>query len=39
MVWGYIDSATPPVLEVASGNTVTLHSFPAGNRRLGVTQN
>jgi hypothetical protein len=39
MVWGYIDIATPPVLEVASGDTVTLHSFPAGNRRLGVTQN
>src|ERR1700750_138694 len=30
MVWGYIDSTTPPVLEVASGDTVTLHSFPAG---------
>src|SRR6476469_2497083 len=30
MVWGYLDSATPPVLEIASGDTVTLHSFPAG---------
>ena len=30
MVWGYIDSATPPVLEIASGDIVTLHSFPAG---------
>ena len=32
MVWGYIDSATPPVLEIASGDTVTLHSFPAGGK-------
>ena len=30
MVWGYLDSATKPVLEVASGDTVTLSSFPAG---------
>ena len=30
MVWGYIDSTTEPVLRVASGDTVTLHSFPAG---------
>ena len=30
MVWGYLDSTTPPVLRVASGDTVTLHSFPAG---------
>lgn len=30
MVWGYLDSATKPVLRVASGDTVTLHSFPAG---------
>ena len=34
MVWGYIDSATPPVLEVASGDTVTLHSFPAGGKEF-----
>jgi acetamidase/formamidase len=32
MVWGYIDSTTPPVLEVASGDLVTLHSFPAGGK-------
>ena len=32
MVWGYLDSATPPVLRVASGDTVTLHSFPAGGK-------
>ncbi len=32
MVWGYIDSTTKPVLEVASGDTVTLHSFPAGGK-------
>ena len=32
MVWGYLDSATPPVLEIASGDTVTLHSFPAGGK-------
>ncbi len=30
MVWGYLDAATSPVLHVASGDTVTLHSFPAG---------
>ncbi len=30
MVRGYLDAATPPVLRVASGDTVTLHSFPAG---------
>jgi acetamidase/formamidase len=30
MVWGYMDATTPPVLEVASGDVVTLHSFPAG---------
>lgn len=30
MVWGYLDSALKPVLRVASGDTVTLHSFPAG---------
>ena len=32
MVWGYIDSTTKPVLEIASGDTVTLHSFPAGGK-------
>ena len=32
MVWGYLDSSTPPVLEVSSGDTVTLHSFPAGGK-------
>ncbi len=30
MVWGYLDAETPPVLEVESGDIVTLHSFPAG---------
>jgi acetamidase/formamidase len=30
MVWGYMDAATPPVLEVESGDIVTLHSYPAG---------
>ena len=32
MVLGYFDAARPPVLEMASGDTVTLHSFPAGGR-------
>ena len=32
MVWGYVDSTTKPVLEIASGDTVTLHSFPAGGK-------
>ena len=32
MVWGYLDSAVKPVLSVASGDTVTLHSFPAGGK-------
>ena len=32
MVWGYLDSTTPPVLEVTSGDVVTLHSFPAGGK-------
>jgi acetamidase/formamidase len=32
MVWGYLDSSTPPVLEVDSGDIVTLHSFPAGGK-------
>jgi acetamidase/formamidase len=30
MVYGYLDATTPPVLEVDSGDSVTLHSFPAG---------
>ena len=30
MVLGYLDATTPPVLEVESGDTVLLHSFPAG---------
>jgi acetamidase/formamidase len=30
MVLGYLDATTPPVLTVESGDTVTLHSFPAG---------
>ena len=30
MVLGYLDAATPPVLRVASGDTVSLTSFPAG---------
>ncbi|WP_431206250.1 acetamidase/formamidase family protein [Bradyrhizobium betae] len=32
MVWGYLDCNTPPVLEVSSGDSVTLHSFPAGGK-------
>ncbi|UGY17489.1 acetamidase/formamidase family protein [Bradyrhizobium septentrionale] len=32
MVWGYLDSASPPVLTVESGDSVTLHSFPAGGK-------
>ncbi len=32
MVWGYLDSTTTPVLRIASGDTVTLHSFPAGGK-------
>ncbi|MBY0611759.1 MAG: acetamidase/formamidase family protein [Beijerinckiaceae bacterium] len=30
MVWGYLDATTKPVAHVSSGDTVTLHSFPAG---------
>jgi len=29
-VWGYFDATLPPVLEVDSGDTVTLTSFPPG---------
>ena len=32
MVLGYLDATTPPVLVVDSGDTVLLHSFPAGGR-------
>ena len=32
MVLGYFDATTRPVLEVDSGDTVTLSSFPAGGR-------
>ena len=32
MVWGTFDSAATPVLRVASGDTVTLGSFPAGGK-------
>ena len=30
MVWGYLEATRPPVLRIASGDVVTLHSFPAG---------
>lgn len=29
MVLGYLDATTPPVLEIDSGDTVSLTSFPA----------
>lgn len=32
MVWGYLDAALKPVVKVASGDTVTLSSFPAGGK-------
>jgi acetamidase/formamidase len=32
MVLGYLDAASPPVLEVDSGDTVKLYSFPAGGK-------
>ncbi len=32
MVWGTFDSAAMPVLRIASGDTVTLGSFPAGGK-------
>ncbi|WP_131194854.1 acetamidase/formamidase family protein [Lichenihabitans psoromatis] len=30
MVWGYFDASRPAVIEIESGDIVTLHSFPAG---------
>lgn len=30
LVWGYVDAAVKPVAKVASGDTVTLTSWPAG---------
>jgi len=30
MVWGYLDAAVPPVLEVASGDEVTITAWAAG---------
>lgn len=32
MVWGYLDPALEPILTVASGDTVTLPSWPAGGK-------
>ena len=32
MVWGSLDAAIPPVLTVESGDTVRLHSHPAGGK-------
>ncbi|HKM63053.1 MAG TPA: acetamidase/formamidase family protein [Acidisphaera sp.] len=32
VVFGYLDARLPPVLEIESGDTVTLHSFPSGGR-------
>jgi acetamidase/formamidase len=32
MILGYLDAKSPPVLSIDSGDTVTLHSFPAGGR-------
>jgi acetamidase/formamidase len=34
MVWGYFDSTTKPVLEIESGDTVTIHAVPAGGKRF-----
>ncbi len=31
IAWGYLDAAVPPVLTVASGDTVSLASWPAGD--------
>jgi hypothetical protein len=33
MVWEYLDGQTRPVLSINSGDTVTLHSFPAGGKK------
>lgn len=30
MVWGYLDATTKPVLEIDSGDTVAMRTFPAG---------
>ena len=30
MVWGYLDAATPPVLQIESGDTITMRTVPAG---------
>jgi acetamidase/formamidase len=32
LMWGYLDAAVPPVVTVASGDTVTLHCLPAWRR-------
>jgi acetamidase/formamidase len=32
VVFGYLDARLPPVLEIASGDTVALRSFPSGGR-------
>ena len=32
VVFGYLDARLPPVLEIESGDTVTLSSFPSGGR-------
>ncbi len=34
MVWGYLDAAVPPVLEVESGDTVGLTSWPASTEKV-----
>jgi acetamidase/formamidase len=34
MVLGYLDATQKPVLEIDSGDTVTLHSFPAGGHEI-----
>jgi acetamidase/formamidase len=34
MVFGYLDATTPAVLTVDSGDTVELHSFPAGRHDI-----
>ncbi|BBE73562.1 acetamidase/formamidase family protein [Oharaeibacter diazotrophicus] len=32
MVYGFLDARQPPVLRIASGDTVTLHAVPSGGR-------